>query len=239
MMECEEGDAGDSHLAIPIPDNQVHEWSRSGMAFLPSIEQVGLCQDKAKTAEMLGDLAPKTYWLRDTHGAGGAGAQMLTNYLPGRNYSVEYVFTGDGKVACFQKQRLSYSVKERTEGIENRGSSAVSVCTDRTDVWVTAMRSLNLLRKATGTPLYGFYGVDLKEDENGVPKVTEINAGRLLTASYSYFWLTGYNLPLVGVKAFFGEEQPELPAYPKGYGIIRQVDQFPELFSPEMTKGWV
>jgi len=246
MMECASGYEQDEStgLLIPVPDRAVYSGAlvntQPGRRFLlPDLKQVDLCQDKAMAAEVLGDLAPKTYWLRDTHGAGGQGAQMLTNYLPGRNYSVEFVCYKGEKLANFQKQRLSYSLKEKTEGLQNRGSSAVSVCTDRRDVWETAERALTRLATHTGTPLHGFYGVDLKEDEDSCPKVTEINAGRLLTASYSYFHLTGYNLPLVGVRAYFEEDQPKLPEYPVGWGVLRQVGQEPRLFGPDITKDWV
>ena len=119
------------------------------------------------------------------------------------------------------------------------GVACVSICTNKGNVRRKSEEALNKVATATNSLLHGFYGVDLVEDENGVPKVTEINAGRLLTASYSYYWLTGYNLPLIGVKAFFGEDIPPLPDYPEGYGIIRQVDQLPKLFPPDVMKGWL
>lgn len=227
-------------LIIPVPDSVVAtSRPRFDNVFLPPEEQLKLCQDKAKTAEVLGDLAPKTYWMRDAEGAGGKGAQMLTGYLPGRNYSQEFVFFEGRQIAAFQKLRVSYSVKKKTEGLENVGSSAVSVCTRDYSVENVAYEAIRKVSEATGTVPHGFYGVDLKEDERGVAMVTEINAGRLLTASYSYFWLTGYNLPLVGVSAFFGEESSELPEYPLGYGIVRQVDMLPKLVGPEITKDWL
>jgi hypothetical protein len=240
MMECDYAEPWEADMIIPVPDAAVlSRYGDSALSFCPDFEQVMISQDKAKTAEILGDLAPKTYWIRDTKGAGGAGAQMLSNYLPGRNFSVEFVFKDNEEIGVFQKERISYSVKYRTEGIENRGSSMVSICRDNEDVYIAAHKAVKLLAEATKTPRHGFYGVDLKEDENGVFKVTEINAGRLLTASYSYYWLTGYSLPLIGARAFLGEEQQVLPPYPLDHGIIRQTDQMPKLFPPEVTKGWV
>lgn len=242
-MECPgwgsvtEGSSADPlllpEMVISVPDSRV-----LASDFKPDILQVELCQDKARTARILGAMAPKTYWMRDTHGAGGQGAQMLTGYLPGRNYSQEFVFHNGVKLAQFQKERVSYSLKRRTEGLENVGSSAVSVCTGRPDVLDTALQALYCIAEYTATPLHGFYGVDLKEDETACPKVTEINAGRLLTASYSHFWLTGYNLPLVGVRAFLEEEAPVLPEYPLGYGVLRQTDQLPRLVEPSVTRSW-
>lgn len=225
-------------IIIPIPDSKVLELSELPRMFLPDESQIRLCQDKADTAKILSDLAPKTYWVRDTVGAGGKGAQMASELLPGRNYSQEFVYFDGEELAAFQKERVSYSVKERSAGLDNRGSSAVSVCTRRQDVLDTSREALRRIAAHTGMPLHGFYGVDLKEDELACPKVTEINAARLLTASYCYYYLTGYNLPLVGARAFLGEDAPKLPDYPVGYGIIRQVGQEPRLFGPEITKDW-
>ncbi len=235
MMECEENTIKNWDMLIPLPDSLIFKGIGTKKCFLPPEDQIILCHDKAKTAELLGDLAPKTYWLRDTTGAGGSGAQMLTNYLPGRNFSVEFVFKNGKELCFFQKLRVSYSVKFRSQGIENRGSSVVSICTDVNQVTEIARAALNLLPGV----LNGFYGVDLKEDENGKPKVTEINAGRLLTASYSFYYLTGYNLPLIGVSAFLGDSPPIITEYPLSWGIIRQIDQEPKLFTPEITNAWV
>jgi hypothetical protein len=233
MMEAIPGSKDKADMVIAVPDSLV-EYS----SFKPSYEQVELCRDKAKTAEVLGSLAPKTYWLRDTVGAGGKGAQMLTNFLPGKNYSHEFVFYEGEELASFQKMRVSYSVKEKTEGIDNRGTSAVSVCTKNEDVATAAYNALHRVSRATDSLLHGFYGVDLKEDENGVPKVTEINAGRLLTASYNYFYLTEYNLPLIGVQAFLGDPMQKLRDYPEGCGIVWQLGQEAKPIDSSITKTW-
>jgi hypothetical protein len=224
-------------LVIPIPDAAVSKYADHAHTFLPDRAQIELCQEKAKAAEVLGDLAPKTYWLRDSIGAGGKGAQMISEYLPGRNFSVEFAFYQDKLIGRFQKERLSYLVKEVEPMVTASGSSAVSVCTDEHAVTTIANLALLKITEETDTPLHGFYGVDLRMDENGVPKVTEINAGRLLTASYTYFYSTTYNLALAGIKAALGEPY-ELGEYPIGWGVIRTMDKLPSLFPPEITKRW-
>lgn len=247
MMECKHSVYGFGDMDIALPDSLIAKNS-----FRPPQEQIDLCQDKAKTADVLGRLAPKVFWERDTHGAGGSGAKMCSEYLPGKNYSVEFVYYKGVIRAEFQKMRVSYSVKSRTQGIENRGSSAVSICTDNAQVFEVAAEAIDRLRshvygldglsthsvKKDLEP-HGFYGVDLKCDSSGVPKVTEINAGRLLTASYAFFHQTRYNLPLVGVEAYLGEKPTPLSDYPVGWGQIRQVGQEPKLFPPEVTKTWI
>jgi len=227
-------------LYLPIPDSLVWRWVNTPEypIFLPDKKQVELCQDKAMCASILGDLAPKTYWIRDTKGAGGKGAQMASEYLPGRNFSVEFVYKDGEELARFQKERISYLVKAKEMDVTKSGSSAVSICRKNRRITEIARLAITKIARHTQTPLHGFYGVDLKESEDGSFKVTEINAGRLLTASYSYYWLTGYNLPLIGINAALGLPKPKRTRYPLRYGIIRQIDQEPKLFTPEQTEDW-
>ncbi len=234
-------------MIIPTPDALVHKFAGGGkmegetssLCFLPDLKQIELCQDKAKCAEVLGDVAPKTYWVRDTQGAGGKGAQMCSEYLPGRNVSVEFMFykgnPNDGRF--FMKERISYSLLKKTSRLENIGSSAVSVCIYDDEILKVAKVALSIIEAKTNARLHGFYGVDLKQNEHGEWKVTEINAGRLLTASYIFFYKTDYNLALAGVKAFLGEPY-ELGEYPEVYGILRAMDREPVLVTPEEAQKW-
>lgn len=224
VMECEREYQNIHHtdMIIPVPDPLVKKHATHDHTFLPSLEEIELCQDKAKTAEVLGDLAPKTFWVRDTHGAGGAGAQMASEYLPGRNYSVELLYNKGELLGYFMKERLAYDLKGSKEPTHQRGSSAVSVCI-RNDSLLDRARMA--VAKISTRP-HGVYSIDFKENEAGEPKITEINPGRFLTASYVYYYSTGYNLPMAMVKAYFGEPY-ELGAYPEGVGCIRQVDSLP------------
>lgn len=237
MMECEPGDAGHADLTLPVPDSAV--WSLRGMpAFLPPKPHLGICREKGDLAKVVGDLAPNLIWVRNTMGSGGAGAQMAQEFLPGRNFSCELVYNDGVLLQNFIKERISYSVKGKTEGLDNRGTSAVSVCRRNQEVLQRSVDAISLLVEETGDKANGFYGLDFKEDTKGTPKLTEINAGRLLTASYPYFYQTGFNLPLVGVRAFFGETSPELPEYPEGWGLVWQIGQKPRVVPPDMTEGW-
>lgn len=234
-MECPfVGDPYLSDLIIPVPDTLVRKYAGADNAFLPDPTVVELCQDKAKCAVVLGDLAPTLHWVRDVAGAGGAGAQMASEFLPGRNFSVEFVFHQGEPLGCFTKERLAYDIKGKKDPLWQRGSSVVSRCVGNKevlDVAVKAVERVNGTRK-----LHGVFAVDLKENEQGVPKVTEINPGRFLTASYPYFEKF-YNLPLMMVNACFGEKY-RLGEYPDGWGVIRQQDSLPKWFSREQTKEW-
>ena len=243
IMECDDGTGKMTDMVIPVPDELVYERARittqENYLFLPHISHITLCRHKDRTASVLGDLSPLTYWVRDTTGAGGKGAQMASEYLPGKNCSVELVYYKGVLKASFQKERLSYLVAKKEPDVTKSGSSMVSICIQDSELMSRSMEAIEKISAYTESIAHGFYGIDFKYDENGVPKVTEINAGRLLTASYVYYYMTGYNLPLVGVRAHFGESTPQLPDYPVGYGIIRQVDKEPQVFPPEVTKSWL
>ena len=72
----------------------------------------------------------------------------------------------------------------------------------------------------------GIFCVDLREDKDGKPRPSEINAGRFFTTSY-FFTKAGVNMPYFYVKLAFEEEIPDLPRYnaiPKGLYWIRHID---------------
>lgn len=209
-------------LCVPVPDSLVLKYAGKKNTLLPKKSEIALCQDKAACAKILGNLAPKTYWVRDTHGAGGAGAQMASEYLPGRNFSCEVVYFHGEILGHFVKERLSYSVKGTDLPLDKRGSSAVSICRKDDLIAELALEAVNRVAKKP----HGAWGIDFKENEEKIPLITEVNAGRFLTASYVYFYMTDYNLPLKLFKAYFDEDYT-LGEYPANKGIIRQTDSLP------------
>jgi hypothetical protein len=225
-------------MILPIPDKAVaSRYGDNDLFFGPDQKQIKLCQDKAKCAEVLGTLAPITYWVRDTNGAGGKGAQMASEYLPGRNISMELYYWHGEPIGYFMKERLSYSISGSCEPTHQFGTSFVSKCIDEDRIRILALEGMEKICEYTNTELHGFYGIDFKEGDSGF-KITEINAGRLLTASYCYYYLTDYNLLRLGVSKFLGDDY-KLGEYPLDYGVIRSMDMTPRLFTPEETKLWI
>lgn len=217
----------ESDLVIPVPDNLVLECSEysssddDNSVFLPPREEVELCQDKAKCAEVLGDLAPKTLWVRDTKGAGGKGSQMCSEYLPGRNLCTELLYKEGELYGSFQKERISYEVKERTQKVS--GSAKVATCIRDNDLMKLAIQAVDKVSKKP----HGVYSVDFKENKHKVPKVTEINAGRFVTSSYVFYYKTRYNLPRMMVELALDLPLTKLGKYPEGKTVIRQTDSLP------------
>lgn len=60
------------------------------------------------------------------------------------------------------------------------------------------------VKAVTSTP-HGVFGIDIKEDLNGIPKVTEINAGRFYTTSH-FLARAGVNMPDMAFRAAQGEQ---------------------------------
>jgi hypothetical protein len=213
-------------LIIPVPDVLVLKSASNGnhkSCFLPTLAEIQLCQDKAECAKVLGDLSPKTYWVRDTHGAGGKGAQMCSEYLPGRNLGTELLYKDGALKAYFQKERVSYSAREISPEVIGRGSAMVATCIQDNKLLATAMSAV---QKITNNP-NGVYAIDIKENEAGEAKITEINAGRFVTSSHVFYYMTGYNLPRMMVELALNQEVTPLGKYPEGQTVVRQMDREP------------
>jgi len=210
-------------LIFPLPDNLIVAYATCPQCFLPDQKEIELCQDKPKLVKVLRELAPKTIWERETKGAGGKGSRMGSEYLPGRNISCEMIFKNGKLEAYFQKHRLSYLVKKVEPRVfRGIGSSAVAKCIDDREILDVSLKAVSRISRKP----QGIYAVDLREDEYGNPKITEINAGRFLTASYVFYY-KAYNLPKLFVELALGLKKSKLGEYPEGKGIIRQIDQEP------------
>jgi len=226
LAECELTTASETaDLIVPMADSLVALWAACPRTFLPSASEVALCQDKSRLAKVLGDIAPLTYWVRDTHGAGGAGAKqvMAAEYLPGRNLSMELLYNRGELLATFQKERLSYSTIRPEPNVCGVGTSMVSRCVDDP----ASKEVCHWAMKRISAEPHGVYAIDLRENEFGDPKITEINAGRFLTASYVYFYRTGYNLPRMMAEVALGLPVTPLSSYPLGVSIVRGYDREP------------
>jgi len=210
----------DYDLIYPAAAPLVTRYAGTRNALAPLPEVVAKCDDKALCASLLGDLAPKTYWVRDTHGAGGSGAQMASEYLPGENYAVEMVWHKGELDSYFMKERISYSAKERSEIVT--GTAAVARCIDQGYLLDLA---IDALRRITPDP-HGIFTVDFKCSETGIPKVTEVNAGKFATSSYP-FYHDYWNLPLRAVELALDMELTPFKEYPTGMTVIRGYDSWP------------
>lgn len=131
---------------------------------------------------------------------------MVSEFLPGREFAFQSLWR-DGELITSQgRERLQYLFGHLVpSGQTSTPSLARTV--HRSDVNKLAIDAICAIDpQATGV-----FCADLKEDADGRPLLTEINAGRFFTTS-NFLAHAGLNMPHLYVKLALGEELPELPA---------------------------
>jgi biotin carboxylase len=192
-------------------------------------------------------------WIRATHGAGGAGSTPAENrqtatswinywkarnvdwkfiaqeHLPGRNTAFHSLWKDGELVTSMARERLEYIYPHLApSGIT--GTPAVQKTIHDETINKAGLRAV----EAIDAKFNGIACVDLKENRDGVPCVTEINAGRMFTTSFFFSYASKIlrkdyyaNIPYVYVKLAFKEKTPNIPKYdllPKSLYWIRHVD---------------
>ncbi len=189
-------------------------------------------------------------WLRATRGAGSRAALpvhsvrqakewihywrstgrletkdfMMSEFLPGGEFAFQSVWV-DGELYVSQaRERLEYIFGNLTPSGQS-SSPSVARTVHRADVNRVATAAV---RAVCNRP-HGVFCVDLKENSDGVPCVTEINIGRFFTTS-NFFATAGVNMPYLSVELAFGRRPPSPGRYdplPEGLYWIRLMDKGP------------
>jgi len=124
----------------------------------------------------------------------GWGKMSASQYLPGANLTWMALFSRGVLVAAGSRERLEYVLPHvAPSGVT--GAPAVSRTVRRDDVVSIGEAAVRAVDDAP----HGVYFVDLKEDEHGRPRVTEINAGRCGTTVHFYA-RAGGNFPALLVE---------------------------------------
>ena len=137
----------------------------------------------------------------------GYGQFMVSEFLPGKEFAFQSIWK-DGKLVTSQaRERVEYLFGYLTPSGQT-SSPSIARTVHRDDVNEIATKAvLSLDENATGV-----FCVDLKENKEGIPCITEINAGRFFTTS-NFFSTAGSNMPFYYIKMAFGETLPELSQY--------------------------
>jgi len=192
-------------------------------------------------------------WIRARRGAGGKGSTPADNletavawirywksrgvswefiaqeHLPGRNIAFHSLWKDGELVVSMARERLEYIYPNLApSGI--MGTPAVQRTVH--DAAVNRIGAEAVLAVDSG--FNGIASVDLKENCEGVPCVTEINPGRMFTTSFFFSFASRVlrndycaNIPFLYVKLGFKESVPVLPRYdvlPAGVYWIRHMD---------------
>lgn len=153
---------------------------------------------------------------------------MLAEYLPGRNLAC-FLSYSDGEL-------LQYGVAERVNYL--MGKVAVSGITGNTSygrllnddkVYEVALKGVNKILEKTGDVMNGLVVVDLKEDANGNPLITEINLRHV--AFTSTFANAGLNFSETQLLCMMNRKDEikvrGTKKFPKNNAMLRDVDGLP------------
>ena len=135
------------------------------------------------------------FWIRGASGSSGLGSLKIdsadnlrnwlainpgvekfvgSEYLPGRNLACKMLYFEGALVRSAVGERVKYIMaKVAPSGIT--GNTSFGRLLNEPKVFEVANRAMDILFQATDARKHGFFTVDLKEDEHGVPKVTEVN----------------------------------------------------------------
>lgn len=135
------------------------------------------------------------FWIRSTSGSSGLGSLKVENevslknwltinpkvdeflaseYLPGRNLACKLLYFEGEIIRAAVGERVHYIMaKVAPSGIT--GNTSFGRLLNDEKVFGIAKKALEMIFEENGMEPHGFFTVDLKEDTNGMPKVTEIN----------------------------------------------------------------
>jgi biotin carboxylase len=223
-------------------------WRKKNVPAAKTIE-LHVEQDVDKAFEELGT----PIWIRATHGAGGRGSTPASNketavawikywksrnvdwefiaqeQLPGRNMAFHSLWKDGELVTSMARERIEYIYPYLApSGI--MGTPAVQRTVH--DKAVNKIGTEAVL--AIDSAFSGIACVDLKVNKDGVPCVTEINAGRMFTTSFFFSYASKAlrkdycaNIPYLYAKLAFKESIPQVQKYdvlPENVYWIRHMD---------------
>ena len=152
------------------------------------------------------------YWIRSATGSSGLGSFKIetfndlerwisinkginnfiaSDFLPGRNLACKMLYFKGKLIRSACAERVNYIMsKVSPSGIT--GNTSFGRLINDKKVFEVANKAMDIIFDRTGVEKHGFYTVDLKEDQNGIPLITEINVRHV--AFTQCFALGGANL---------------------------------------------
>lgn len=206
--------------------------------------------------EIFNELDGETLWLRMRHGSGSKGATKvktveqahywikyweemrgiergeftLCEYLPGRDYAFQSIWKSGELVLSKHLERLSYyGGDNRASGQSSTPQVGKLLYDDRVQkICEEAIRAVN--NSATG-----MYSIDLKEDADGNPYVTEINIGRFCMITNAFNEVGNHNMADLYIQLAHGQE-PSVENPRRDIGdettyLVRELDTEPLLIT--------
>jgi carbamoyl-phosphate synthase large subunit len=159
---------------------------------------------------------------------------MAAEFLPGREFAYQSVWREGQLVAGQARQRVEYLYGSLTP----HGQTSTPAVARTVKEPIVDELAMAAVRALDPRPC-GAYCVDIKEADDGTPRVTEINAGRFFTTS-NFFAAAGLNMPDMLMRCALGETPPPLGSSPLPPDLywIRMVDMGFTLVQGEFLDAW-
>ena len=166
------------------------------------------------------------------------GMFVLCEYLPGRDYAVQSLWHEGELIQAKTCERLDYLFG----GIMPSGSSSTPrVARTLDDPLINELCVATV--RAVDPRATGLFCIDLKEDREGVPCVTEINIGRFFMITPLFNTVGRHNMAELYLRLAFGE-LPEI-APQERFGdigseetyLVREVDNEPEVLTADQIRS--
>jgi carbamoyl-phosphate synthase large subunit len=213
--------------------------------------------DRASLDEAWRALKPRELaWCRIRHGCASVGATMvqdvdqawhwitywntmrgvpvehftLCEFLPGRDFNVQGIWFEGRLVLIKMCERLSY-----LHAIQNPSGMGSTAALAKT-VWdPAAIAACEAAMQAVDPRAHGIFFFDMKENEAGIPCVTEINASRFVMITNFHDLIGRYNMAGTYARLGCGEAVEIDDPYddPGEYYLVRELDTLPAIFKAE------
>ncbi len=194
---------------------------------------------------------PFPFWIRSSEGSSGLGSLLVksalelrnwvainldvgtflaSEFLPGRNLACKLLYHDGELLRSAVGERVNYIMaKVAPSGIT--GNTSFGRLLNDPAVFEAARQAMDVLFEATGARRHGFFTVDLKEDDQGQPKVTEINIRHV--AFTQCFAAGGANFAEDTIRLLDNDQDFErsfkLYEFEPGLIFLRDVDELPIL----------
>ncbi|HMQ06355.1 MAG TPA: hypothetical protein PKC30_03590 [Saprospiraceae bacterium] len=214
-----------------------------------SAKTVSINHPKKDEIVALGNILKYPYWVRLNKTAGALGAMKIhhsgdlqpwlkmfpgnadfiaSEYLPGRNYACKLLYIHGELILGAAAERIEYLLPNLSP-TKITGMCARGRLLNNHELLHRAHRAMTLIYHRFEKPIHGMFTVDMKENKNGVPMITEIN---LRHVSFTHaFSLAGANFAFETLEYFYYNKpsgSPILHTFEEEYHFIRGVDS--ELF---------
>ena len=154
------------------------------------------------------------------------GSFTLSEYLPGRDFSVQSLWKEGRLVLAKMAERITYLDNGSPSGVSSM--PALAKTANETRVFKACAQAIPALDPGAS----GVFMIDVKEDAAGLPCITEINAGRFATMTNIHDLAGKHNMAVAYVRLALGEPTGinDVCDYDEDCYFVRSVDTLPGVF---------